>query len=61
MAKLALLLCLPGLLFAGPVLRTLEEMPVLTQEAVDLINAKATWKASLDWVGDMTIGEARRS
>jgi cathepsin B len=33
--------------------------PVMSQETVDHVNSKSTWTASLDWVGDMTIEEAK--
>ena len=34
--------------------------PLMTQEDVDSINAaQDSWVASLDWLGDMTLGEAR--
>jgi cathepsin B len=45
---------------AGPALRLQDEMPVVTKEMVDHINSHNEWEASLDWVGNMTVGQARR-
>lgn len=60
MVPTLVLLTLPALLLAGPALRLQDEMPAVTQDIVDQVNSHGEWKASLDWVGDMTIGEARR-
>jgi cathepsin B len=54
------LLALPALLLAGPALRLQEDMPVVSQEMVDHVNSHGEWVASLDWVGNMTVGQARR-
>jgi cathepsin B len=60
MVKSLLLLVLPALLLAGPALRLEETTPVATQALVDKINADGDWEASLDWVGGMTIAEAKK-
>ena len=60
MARGLLLLALPALLLAGPALRLQDEMPVVTKEMVDHVNSKASWTASLDWVGNMTVGQAKK-
>jgi len=60
MVKSLALLVLPALLFAGPALRLQDEMPVVTKEMVDQINAIGAWTASLDWVGNMTFGQAKK-
>ena len=60
MAKTLLLLALPALILAGPALRLQDEMPVVTKEMVNHVNSQGTWKASLDWVGNMTVGQAKK-
>ena len=60
MVKALVLLALPVLILAGPALVLRDEMPVVTAEMVDEINASGSWKASLDWVNGMTIGQAKR-
>lgn len=56
MGKLVVSLVLPVLLCAHILA---EDMPVVTQAMVHHINTQSQWKASLDWVGDMTIAQAR--
>jgi len=49
------------LAISGPAINLNDSDLVVTQEMVDLINnSQNGWTASLDWVGEMTIGEARR-
>jgi len=60
MGKLWLSVLLPALLLAGPALQLEDEQPIVTQELVDYINSQGKWKASLDWVGNMTRAQARR-
>ena len=60
MAKGLILLALPVLLLAGPALRLQDEMPVVTKEMVDHVNSNGSWTASLDWVGNMTVGQAKK-
>lgn len=55
-----LLWMFPALLLAGPALQLQEHLPVVTQEMVDHINSQGEWEASLDWVGDMSVSQARR-
>jgi cathepsin B len=50
----------PKLILAGPALRLQDEMPVVTKKMIDDINSQNGWKASLSWVGNMTVGQARR-
>lgn len=50
---------LPALLLAGPALLLEDQKPIVTQEMVDYINSQGKWKASLDWVGNMTKAQAR--
>jgi len=48
------------LALSGPAVTHSDSKIVVTQEMVDLLNQRTnSWTASLDWVGDMTIGEAR--
>jgi len=48
------------LAISGPSVILRDTDRVVTQEMVDYINSSPdSWTASLDWVGDMTIGEAR--
>ena len=56
MGKLGVSLVLPVLLCAHMLA---EDMPVVTEAMVRDINSRSQWKASLDWVGDMTIAQAR--
>lgn len=60
MGKVWLSVLLPALLLAGPALQLDDEKPIVTQELVDYINSQGKWKASLDWVGNMTKAQARR-
>ena len=60
MVKSVVLLVLPTLLLAGPAFRSEETTPVVTKAQVDQINADRDWEASMDWVGDMTIAQAKK-
>ena len=35
-------------------------MPVVTKEMVDKVKSSASWTASLDWVGNMTVSQAKK-
>ena len=59
MVKTLVLLALPALLLAGPALRLQDEMPVVSKEMVDHVNSQSSWTASLEWVGNMSVGQAR--
>ena len=52
------LLVLPALVLANPLLH--DSQPAVTPEMVEKINSEGRWRASLDWVEGMTIGDARR-
>ena len=60
MARTLLLLALPALILAGPAMRLQDEMPVVTKEMVDHINSQGEWEASIDWVANMTVGQAKK-
>ena len=49
-----------GIAFAGPEVELEDSEPVITPEAIYLINSSQDkWTASKEWVGDMTVEEAR--
>ena len=47
-------------LLAGPAFQSEEPTPVVTKAQVNQINADGDWEASMDWVGDMTIAQAKK-
>jgi cathepsin B len=60
MVQTYLLLALPLLVLSGPALRLQDEMPVVTADMVQEINASGDWQASMEWVEGMTIGQAKK-
>ena len=48
-----------SLALAGTILQDTD--PVVTQEAIDYINSsQSSWVASSEWIGDMTVAEAKQ-
>jgi cathepsin B len=58
--KVALIVALVFTAYAGPAIILDETAEVVPQSMVDYINsAQTSWVASKDWVGTMTVGEAK--
>ena len=56
MVKVPVLLLLPSLLLSVPLS---DDLPVVSESMVSHINSHSQWKASLSWVGDMTVSQAK--
>ena len=60
MAKGVLIVAVCFAVLAHASVRLQANQQVVTQDMVDQINSSASWKASMDWVNDMTVGEAAK-